>query len=373
MIGVPYYKNRFIFNGIRLFFGLMLTFIFCVAHSIEIRELYEAEVPIADKSEQKRKEAMQAALLQVISKISGQRKLTDSALVKQALQRADHYVEQFRYRIEPNIVSEQHISPTGKLMFWVQFDSSSIDKFLREANIQVWGQTKPSVLAWLAIEGDQERTLLSAEDHTGLSDVLYASATERGVSIILPLLDLDDRSRIDDTDVWSGSRERILAASERYAIDTVLVGRIFPSYIPSIHWEVHWELLGGEITDNWTTHADTPSEVLQEGIHETIDILITRYAGSKEESATDVIFDPVRLMVLGMKTIGDYAKVQRYLGDLQSGTKVYVTQVDVDRVSFRLLVPGGQAKFDEKIELGTVLTKMAISDFDNVSVYQFLP
>jgi len=378
MIGIPHRKAHLILVRLWFLVGVMLLLTEVeAAYPAEIRRSYEAEVPVFDKSEQTRNKAMRAALLKVMTKVSGQREL-DRIMEDQVLEHAKQHVQQFRYRSELSVASDRDASSTDRLVFWARFDPVSVDKLLQKANIRTWGRTEPLMLIWLVVQDGEGRTLLGAEGHRELSDVLYASASERGISILLPLLDLDDQMRISEADVWNRSRERVLAASERYGTDTVLMGRVLPSHTSSSSWEAHWELLGDGITDDWNTYADGSKEILQEGIHEAIDILVTRYARSQQESTADADYDPVRLTVFGIGTINDYAKVWRYIEDLQPGTKVYVTEADMDRMSFQVSMPGGQAQFDKIVKRGATLAKMTLpkmttASTGDVPAYQLLP
>nr|VFJ62231.1 MAG: hypothetical protein BECKFW1821C_GA0114237_100210 [Candidatus Kentron sp. FW] len=372
--GVSYRRVCSIPAGLWLLAMLMFLPAFKVAYSADILGPYETEVPVVDKGEQKRSQAMQVALRKVLTKVSGQRKLKRHIVLDQALRGADRYVQQFRYRTRPGNASGSSASSAGTLMFRVRFDPESVDKLLRKADIPAWGRVKPSMLIWLVMERGQKRALLGAKGNTGLSNVLYASANGRGVSAILPLLDLDDQSRISETDVWNRRQERIFGASERYGIDTVLVGRAFPSRVSAVHWRAHWELFGEEMTDRWTTRASGVGQVLREGVHEAIDILVARYMNSRKEGATDIQSDPVKLMVSGIGTIGDYARVRRYLEDLYPETKVYVTEARADNMSFRLSIPGGQAKLDKIIKQGVTLTKTTTpKNPDDIHGYRLLP
>nr|VFK18033.1 MAG: hypothetical protein BECKLFY1418C_GA0070996_10387 [Candidatus Kentron sp. LFY] len=374
MINAPCRQMRLIPASLVFLVGMMSMLTMGVASSMETHGLYEIEVPIADESKPARNKAMRAALLQVMIRLTGQRKLSNHPMINRILRHAERHVQQFRYRTEPDATSDESPSPADRLAFWVQFDPASVDKVLRKANIQPWGQIKPSILIWLAVKREEGRTLLGAGDNNDLQDVLHTRATERSVSIVLPLLDLDDLSRISETDVWGGSRERIIEASKRYTIDTVLVGRVLPSHTSPTRWLAHWELLGGDLIDNWTTRAEKPEGALRKGVDEAIDILVARYARSREESTADAVYDPITVTILDIRAVGDYARVQRYLEGLQPRINVYVTEADIDSMTFRLSMPGGQTKFDEMIGHGSTLVKMTTTiDPDDASRYRLLP
>ncbi|MBT8420213.1 MAG: DUF2066 domain-containing protein [Gammaproteobacteria bacterium] len=354
------YSPSFAFASlVGLFFvGITFMSIADTAHSAQANGLYEARVAVSDKSDQEK--ALQAALRQVIEKITGQREWSDQTAMDEALEHPDRYVQQFLYRTEAPSGSPESSPPD--LIFWARFDVGAIDELLRSANFSVRGGTKPSVLIWLVLKGETEDILLGANNHGELSGALYDEAAKRGIPIMLPLLDLDDLSRIDGSDVWDGSRERILAASERYAADAVLVGQV--SGTSTTRWEAYWSFLeGASISDNrWRTSANEPDEVLRRGINEAIDFLVDRTGGAGGENIADMAFSQVRLTVSGIDTIADYARTLRYLEGLDSETKVYVTQATQNRLSFRLSMSGSETEFARMVDAGKTLTGTMSTD-----------
>nr|VFK37263.1 MAG: hypothetical protein BECKSD772F_GA0070984_101315 [Candidatus Kentron sp. SD]VFK42291.1 MAG: hypothetical protein BECKSD772E_GA0070983_101611 [Candidatus Kentron sp. SD]VFK80562.1 MAG: hypothetical protein BECKSD772D_GA0070982_11283 [Candidatus Kentron sp. SD] len=372
MIGIPCQQARRLLAGLCFLVGAASMSTYAAVDSDERHALYETEVPVANESESERNAVMRTALLQVMTKLSGRRKLSKHPGMNRILQHAERHVQQFRYRSKPKIASDESTSPVDGLIFHVRFDSASVDKLLREANIRTWRKTRPSVLVWLLIKEDEEHVLLSARDNHELSNILHASATERGVSVILPLLDLDDQLRISEIDVRKGDRDRISEASERYAVDAVLVGRAFPSLASPTRWEARWELFGEEITNNWTNKGDKAKKVLRDGIHKAIDIFVARYAVSKEEN-TNLVYESVELTVIDIRNIGDYAKALRYLENLQSGAKVYVTEAGANRISFRLSIRGGRTTFEKMIKDGTTIARTTTVNPDGAPMYRLLP
>ncbi|VFM98601.1 MAG: hypothetical protein BECKG1743D_GA0114223_104502 [Candidatus Kentron sp. G] len=349
---------------ITFFVGVLFVFSVGLAHSAPIPELYEVKTPVIDKSEQEREKALRAALRQVIIKITGRREVANRNAIAKALEQPDRYVQQFLYQ------TEKTPSEPAELVFWAKFDPSAVSELLRSANLPTWGHVRPSMLIWLVVGGDKESALLSANSHGELSSALREGAAERGVSIILPLLDLRDSARIDTTDVSNRSRRRILDASERYVPDTILVGRVYSA--SATRWTAHWELLGAEARlGSWTTHAGEPSSALREGVHEAADILVNRYADWGRGVPVDAVSARAQPTVSGIDTIADYAKTLRYLESLQSEAKVYVTRASGNRISFLLSVPGGEAEFAKIAERGTTLTKT--SSVDGAFMFRLLP
>ena len=118
----------------------------------EVKNLYEAEVDVANKDAQTRSEAFGLALLQVAVKVSGRRGAGANPVVVEAVQHPDRFVQQFRYReIEPP--SAEDTAPGGqRLKLWVQLDPKAVDALMRDAGMPVWGRVRPSVLMLVVID-----------------------------------------------------------------------------------------------------------------------------------------------------------------------------------------------------------------------------
>nr|VFJ52948.1 MAG: hypothetical protein BECKFM1743C_GA0114222_101165 [Candidatus Kentron sp. FM]VFJ74568.1 MAG: hypothetical protein BECKFM1743A_GA0114220_107861 [Candidatus Kentron sp. FM]VFK21956.1 MAG: hypothetical protein BECKFM1743B_GA0114221_108292 [Candidatus Kentron sp. FM] len=344
--------------------GILVAFSLGLAHSAPIPELYEAKMPVIDKSEQERNKALRAALRQVIIKITGRREAVGRSAIAKALEQPDRYIQQFLYQ------TEKTPSESAELVFWAKFDPGAVSELLRSANLPSWERARPSMLIWLVVKGDKESVLLSTNSHGELSSALRQGAAERGVSIMLPLLDLRDSARIGATDVWNRSRQRILDASERYVPDTILVGRVYSA--SATGWKAHWELLGaGARLGGWTTYAGEPGGALRKGVHGAADILVNRYAGWGRGVPTDAALTRAQPTVSGIDTIADYARTLRYLEGLQSEAKVYVTRASGNRISFLLSVPGGEAEFARIAKRGTTLAET--SSTDGAFIFRLLP
>ena len=199
----------------------------------EVRDLYEAEVDVLDKSAEVRREAFGAALLKVVVKVSGSRDATASPLVVEAVEAPDRFVQQFRYdNIAPTTDAAAEATTNSAvegptLRLWVQLDAPPVDALIREAGLPVWGRVRPSVLMLVAIEAAGARELLSSDDPQGWADFIQRVAGERAVPLVLPLMDLEDRRQLRASDVWAGFEDNVQRASQRYQSEGVLLGRVY--------------------------------------------------------------------------------------------------------------------------------------------------
>ena len=329
--------------------ALVLSGLCAIAlRAAEVPDLYEAEVPVATQDAADREAALGFALRRVLSKVSGQRDVDDSRiLLAAALQAPEPFVQEYQYRSRP--VPEAEGAPDRELRLWARFDAGQVDSLMAEAGLPVWGRTRPSTLVWLAVEHAGHHELPAAEDAAGYLAALELGARRRGIPLVLPLLDLEDRLAVSAEELWAGFLERLRQASARYDSDAVLLVRLH-RLRPELS-EAYWSLLADGAEQHWTTQDDLPELLLEEGMHRTADLLAARYArpGDRHESGR------IDVAVNGVNTLEDYARVLGYLESLDEVERLDVDRVEAGQVRFRLRVRGGRALIRQTLALGAVL------------------
>ncbi len=326
--------------------------------AVEVYGLYEAETAVADKSAAARNEALGRLLMTVATKVSGQRDLGGNAALTEAAGQPAAYVQQFRYRtLEAGAAEGGGAAETGSgLVLWARFDARAVEDLLTRAGLAVWGRIRPSVLVWLAAERGDERELVGADDAGPLVSVLEQTSAQRGVPLVLPLLDLEDRSQLSVSDVWAGFDEAVLQTSQRYQSKTVLVGRVY-QVLPTL-WEARWRLYLGQTLQEWSTQGGALKAAVEQGVHEAADMLAARFATRRTGSGTA----DVALAVSGVRTLEDYARTLHYLRSLDITDAVRVTHVEMDEVSFRLLARGGEDALEQVISFSRTLERAQVEE-----------
>lgn len=258
-----------------------------------------------------------------------------------------------------------------------RFDHAAVDKVLRDHGLSVWGATRPSTLAWVAVQDEGQRYLLGADSLQPVRELLSHEAKRRGLALLLPLMDLQDQQALPFADVWGGFREPILQASARYRTESVLVGRMYRT--TSGEWQAQWTLLESGQTQSWAAAGALPAEVIDEGVSGAIEVLASRYAPVVGEQA-----GLLPVTIIDVRTLRDYARVTRYLKSLQQVEHVQVSRVNADQVTFELDVEGGPEAIAQTIALGNVLQRYqalptesngALTNWAqrNTQTYQLLP
>jgi len=350
----------------------------------EVRGLYEAEALVFSQKRSERAMAMATALAEVLVKVSGRPDAAQVKGVAQAIRRPGKFLQQYRYRALPEEQREQALQqaefngvdrPEPQTVIF-RFDRAAVDKVLRDNALPVWGATRPSTLAWLAVQDADKRYLLGADSPEPVRELLTREAKRRGLALLLPLMDLQDQQALPFADVWGGFREPIMQASARYPTESVLVGRMYRT--SSGEWQAQWTLLEGGQIQSWSGSGALPVEVIDEGVSGAIEVLAARYAPVAGEQA-----GLLPVTVVDVRNLRDYARVTHYLQSLQQVEHVQVSRVEADRVTFELDVEGGPEAIAQTIALGHILQRYQLLPSTsgeltswaerNTQTYQLLP
>jgi hypothetical protein len=322
--------------------------------AVEVGDLYEAEVPIADKSDASRDVGFGDALLRVITKVSGLPGVRSDPTIARALENPGRYVQQFRYRQASAGEAPDSKPPEQHWRLWARFDGRVVDDLVRDAGLRVWGKVRPSVTVWIAVDQAGRRRILGGEEAPELAAIIRDAARQRGVPVVLPLLDLEDRSRIRVSDVWGGFSDRIQQASGRYQSNVIFTGRVY-RLLPTL-WEGRFSLIAGDTEEEWSNQGDILELLLADGVNAMANRLAFRFAGPSGIAGAYGF----GLIVSGVRNAGDYARALDYLNTLEQITDVSVTRVSADEVRFFVETRGGQDALLKVVALGGTLARESL-------------
>ena len=318
--------------------------------AVKVPGLYVAETAIMDQSAESRKAATRTCLRMVLVKLTGERYVSGKIALLPILEQAEKFVQQYHYREIQIETSEPAKSPATELHLVVKFDEETLNKSLRDSGIPVWDKERPSVLIWLVIERDNRRLFVGPEETPELLALLNERAQQRGVSILFPLMDLEDNARIQPSDVWGGFRGPITAASARYNADIILTASVL-SPMRGI-WEGRWRSYGDDRVNNeWMTETDLLEVALEEGIDGFIDTLATEFA----RTSIYTRLGDVEITVGDINSVEQYARLINYLKSLGSVSEIQVKEVRAGEVKLALTAHGGELVVVQTIGLGRTL------------------
>ncbi len=193
--------------------AILLTLVVCTtAFAVEVPTLFTAEVPLDEEADDPRADAYEAALVEILGRVSGTEVAMNPELVEELFPSPASYVMQFR--------------PGADDSLWVSFDGQAIESTLRNAGLTFWGAERPLTLVWLAVDwGQGTREIIGSDDperteaesrsidrNRLLRERMLEIADKRGLPIVFPLLDTTDLQGVTFADIWGGFDDLILDA-----------------------------------------------------------------------------------------------------------------------------------------------------------------
>ncbi|MEX0900391.1 MAG: DUF2066 domain-containing protein [Gammaproteobacteria bacterium] len=330
--------------------SVSLLFAAAPVQAVVVERLYEATVPVADQSAASQQRGLKDALAIVFVRASGRR---DAAAIDVE---ATRLVQQFRFE-QQTVTDPETGEPRQQLNLWARFDAVAVQRALVERDVPIWGRERPAVLVWLAYDDGFERDLVDSDAPHGILAALTATARRRGVPIIPPLMDLQDRTSLPFSDLWGGFDDAIAGASQRYRSDAILVGRLFRA--DTERWGARWILYSDGASSHKSTEPGPLDAVVADGVHWIADGFAEQFSLMPDTAADG----RTRIVVAGIDGIPDYASVLGYLRSLSPVAGVAVERVERDQVVFALELRGTAEQLERAIALGSELTR-APDDFE---------
>lgn len=367
--------------------------------ALQVTGLYSHRIKVANESDSERRRAFAEALAAVITKVTGdERWLLDPAIVA-AVGRAQSFVEELGYETETVVVpletdittppADSDSDSTAQLgpqrpaqavqdppvaltttieqrYINVNFSPALINELLVQANIPVWGSNRPSVLVWMVLQNEVgERTFLSNESNPEIVSIIQAFAKERGLPIIFPVFDFEDRRNLPLDVIWALDLEAMRAGSARYGADSILTGRL--------HFTA-----GGELVGLWQFDFQGESERF-DGFDSDLQSYLTKPLGRvttqlanyfaivPETSASQSIV----LRVEGMQDLQDYSALISYVTSLGLVETVTLGSIDGQRMDINISLLGDTLQLSELIALDRDLLPIQSSDVASASLLHY--
>ncbi len=301
-----------------------------------IRDMYSAEVAVADQSSAELVRASRLGLSEVLVKVSGNAEVLGNPVIKEALGGAREHIQRYAYSRNP--------ASGGALQVKVLFDSSYITQTVIAAELPLWTANRPVVLLWLVEEDTGRRQYVNGETAPGLVAALSAEFSRRGVPVQLPLYDLSDSAALGTSQAWSLDSTALLEASARYHLENILAGRLA-------------RLANGQVAGEWVylredervarpLTAENEEDFLRQGVALAADAMSARYA-----VAATTNDGGLTLSVTGVTGYTDYAAIVAWLEGLELVEHANIETVQGDTILLRLQAQADAARLATLIEL----------------------
>jgi len=310
--------------------SLMLIFMLS-AHASN--NLYQTEVIIDQASRSEQQEMVEKAYRQILVKVTGNREILSSPIVKQQAPKAKEMVTQFHYMNADNGTRRKVA---------VYFEPAKIQEILIAADQEIWGGARPILVLWLVENDPKSEYIYTEENSPKVAALVNQIDIERGLTLTLPLLDLEDMSKISAENIRQLDLDKINTASNRYDSSLQLIGLIGRDFSKQ-QVIIDWYLVQDFSRRHYESSADNFPNALANGLNEGIDIVARRYihrAASHKDQAAQVT-----LSVYGINDINSYAQLSDYLRNIERVQQVNVKHIGQDKVMLQISVEGGRKAF----------------------------
>lgn len=316
-------------------------------------DLYYAEVEIADESAKARQASIGKAFAIVLVKLTGNSKIRQQKGVSGLLGKSSDYVSQYRYRVgETSSAEEGEASKTTRYI-QISFDKAAVQRALAEAGISIWDGTRPEILLWLAYQQQDKPRLLEGDVLPQAVPLLQQAANKRGLTLQLPLMDLQDQAALSANDVWTDNEQVIKQASKRYPHSVILAGKVTQS--EGEKWNGSWILYGRGERKEFSRSGDSLSRVLERGMARAADLLAEYFAPKTAVDGGQM----VTIRVLQVNNAGDYMQVMNLMRQQSAVSRVSVKETLADKLILNVWLNGSIDALREGLSLGDELTPAA--------------
>lgn len=362
------------------FFVRFLVLCLCLlslnTFAVNVSDLYRVSVAVDDQGDESRKLGVQWAFQQLLIKVSGYQEVLVNPILVAASRNAERYMQGFSYK-------QDSVDEQVYLQAW--FSKALIIPLMKRAQAPIWGENRPLLLNWLAIEptedGKTENQFTQAEDvfESNLDAegiirgerVLVSEQVpewqmrferaflERGLPTLWPMADLEDQTSLPLNQLWWLFPEAIRLASQRYQADAILAGKLNQS--AQGLWQYEGLLFHGEQQRNIIAEADSPLAALT---------IAASQAGQYFADQFAIKSDPMggrsglRVVVKEVNDFTDYSQVLNYLKSITGVRLVEVAQVDKDNLQLYLSLEGDWDKVQRIIRLDNKLSMLQEKEFE---------
>ena len=317
-----------------------------------VEDLYTVELAVADQTTTQRLEVFNQALKEVIVKVSGSDEVLAMSELERPLQNSSRYVLQFRYINKKDETTEAF--EAGQLFLRTVFNQDLLEKLLRENGIPIWGKERPSTLLLISYDVNKSMSLISGDTTPELIEAFDQVAAHKGLPVLFPLLDLEDRLILGVEDIVRLNETNIQALADRYAPDAILVGQFSGKLGKG--WQGNWQLRFGDRMLNWSFNGQNREEVMQQAIGQLAKTLATEYALQSFAN----VHEDILLKVDEVSGAGDYQRVLSYLQKLDAVQSVRAVLFSENQVTYRVTLRNSVQDLQQLISLGSQLEQLEL-------------
>ncbi|MCC5856320.1 MAG: DUF2066 domain-containing protein [Idiomarina sp.] len=295
--------------------------------------LLEARVAVESQTNAQRQQALRRGFGEVLVRVSGHADVLERPAIRSELARANDYVIQFGYQTDE-----------GRQYLRMNFNEDRVMSLLRQSGATIWSARRPELLLWVAETDRHGLQLLGREQRRDVLAGMMQQAQQRGLPVMMPLLDLDDRLAIRANDVWGRFEGPVLEASRRYPVNGSVMIRLQET---DDIWRAEWTLLLGNFRVSGRVEDADEREVGVKLANQLAERVASEYAVNFDSSETSY----TTLRMLNLHSLENVLAAEQLLNRLGPVVRVTMTRYHRGTAEFTLTVIGEPERVAQALEL----------------------
>jgi hypothetical protein len=310
------------------FISLLIASLFFLGfHSFSLAQqpdLFEIEIDADMRDLRTNIRLQKQAIEKLIVRLTNPEKSDAKKITEQYFPEPAKYIKQFRSSDDGGVL--------------VSLDGESIQEILIESGESLWRIDRPTIMIFLAIEsGMGEREIVVSDygyrvfsnskgldKNQSIRDQINSVAKERGISLVFPDMNEDERKIINYSDIWVGFIDRMREVSERYDSSNVLTAKIRKDELNDIEWTFFF----GRDTLKFRAN-------LNDAIHYVANEMAKRYEYSGQIPLKDIVLNFTKI-----DSIDDLAMIDLILKSSSMIDNYSINKVSDSYVSYSLKYNG---------------------------------
>jgi hypothetical protein len=314
------------------------------AQAVTVNNLYSANVALQGSGPEALSASYGAGLREVLVRVAGSRGVLEREGVDGVLGTA-----------ESMLTSYQILNAGAESRVEMSFGAVAVTQALASIQAPVWGANRPLTLAWVALEENGRRALItdigpldgaSADFRSGLENASRA----RGLPLVLPVAGATGNRELL-SDIWGQFVSRVRSASNDVGRDVMALVRVSRS---GDQWRAGWVMDGfsSDSPGEQAVNAESPAALAQALIDRWTELYVSRYGASGGEAGKQPTVD---LVLQGVTKLADYAKITHALALINAVENVVPVEVKGSELTMRLTFSGELDQLRDHITLDSRL------------------
>lgn len=296
--------------------------------------LYDVDVEVPARSLASAERAIKKALEVCLMRVSGQIEVQESEITKTALQDPSAYLLQYRFKTVTDSTG------TEKDVLEASFDRELIKELSRRAQIPIWPSDRPTILMWMSSRSGETTTMLRTGTAEGVR--IAQRARDRGVELVLPLMDLADRQLVNASSIEGRFWVDVLDASSRYSMDLILAVSSQESVFGNVRLHITLWFQGQE--DSVVIDEVEGSHAGLAALDYVVEYLADRFSISREIQHVHPLF------VSNIDSVRSYANLLEYLENKEFIDRLEIASYRDGLLELEIYTPSTAQRLEELME-----------------------